>query len=37
MDCHLIAIKVRIESGTHERVYLNGLAFDKNGLKSLNT
>ena len=35
MHCHLIPVKVRVESRTHQRMELDGLALYQNGLKSL--
>jgi hypothetical protein len=35
MDCHLIAIEVCIESGAHQRMNLDGVAIDENGLECL--
>ena len=32
---HLVAVEVRVEGGTDERVNLDGLAFDQHGLKRL--
>jgi hypothetical protein len=37
MDGHLVAIEVGVESGTNQRVDLDGITFDQNRLKSLNT
>ncbi len=35
MHCHLVAVKVRVESGTHQRMQLDCLTFHQNGLKCL--
>ena len=37
MNSHLVAVKVRIKGGTYQRMQLDGLAFNQNGLKGLNT
>ena len=37
MHRHLVAVKVRVESGTYKRMQLNGLAFHQNRLKCLDT
>ena len=37
MYCHLVAVKVGVESGTYKGMQLNGLAFHQNRLKRLNT
>ncbi len=36
MDRHLVAVKVRVEGGAHQRMQLNGPAFHQDGLKGLN-
>ena len=36
MHCHLVAVKVRVESGTHKGVQLDSLTLYQNGLKCLN-
>ena len=36
MDRHLIPVEIRVERGADERVDPDGLAFDENGLESLN-
>ncbi len=35
VDSHLVAVEVRVESGTDERVQLDCLAFDQGGLERL--
>ena len=35
MDCHLITVEVRVEGGAHERVNLDGLAFNELWLEGL--
>ena len=35
VDCHLVAIEVGVERGTHERVQLDGLTLDELRLESL--
>ena len=37
MHCHLVAVEVGVERGTHQRMELDGLAFDQHRLKSLDT
>ena len=37
VDCHLIAIEVGVECGAGKRRQVDGLAFDQNRLKRLNT
>ena len=37
MDCHLIAVEVGVERRTHERMQLNGLAFNQYRFESLDT
>ena len=37
MHSHLVAVKVSVEGSTDERMKLNGLAFDKDRLKRLDT
>ncbi|MPM71282.1 hypothetical protein SDC9_118246 [bioreactor metagenome] len=37
MNSHLVAIEVSIESGSYQRVQLNGAAFDQDRLKCLDT
>ena len=37
VDGHLVTVEVGIEGRAHQRVQLNGLAFNQNGLKSLDT
>ncbi len=37
MDCHLIAVKVRVESGADQRVQLDGIALNQYRLEGLNT
>src|SRR5580704_1842754 len=36
MNSHLVAIKVGVERGANQRMDLDGLAFDQDGLESLN-
>ena len=36
MNGHLVTVEVGVISGTHQRVELNGAAFNQYGLKSLN-
>ena len=36
MDSHLVAVEVSVEGGADQRVQLDGVAFDQNGLKCLN-
>jgi hypothetical protein len=36
MDSHLVPIKIRVKGSTNQRVKLDGLALNQNGLKSLN-
>ncbi len=37
MNSHLVAVEVRVESGTYQRMQLDCLAFNQNGLKGLDT
>ena len=37
MDCHLVAVEISIERGTHQRVQLDGFTFHQDRLKRLNT
>ena len=37
VNCHLIAIEIRIECFAHQWVQLQGLSFNKDGFKRLNT
>ena len=37
MDSHLVAIEIRVESRTYQRMQLNRLAFDQYRLKCLDT
>ena len=37
VDRHLVAVEVRVEGGTDQRVHLDRLAFDEHGLERLNT
>ena len=36
MDSHLVTVEVSVEGGADQRVQLDGMAFDQNGLKCLN-
>ena len=35
MDGHLVAVEVRVERGAGQRVQLDGLSFNKDGLERL--
>jgi hypothetical protein len=37
MHSHLVTVEVSVESRTHKRMQLDGLALDKLGLESLDT
>ena len=37
MNCHLVAVEVGVESGTYQRMQLDGLAFDQHRLERLYT
>ena len=37
MDGHLVAVKVRVESGTNQRMNADGFTFNEDRFESLNT